>query len=189
MIRKNPTNPETTATIPAATNALVMKSYSSMAMSAVVVMQVGDALEVASTRYDEEVAVGANDIYIRTIEAREDGSGDNLFHSSDNRQTAAEIKHAIKNPEQLVELMGAKHHRDASLAAEAPDKVDHVLLVVRIKAYQRLVEKEEPRRSDQRLRQQEQLPFAAGHIRHRPFGEVPCTRRGEHFLDHAAVGA
>src|ERR1700758_882757 len=66
--RKYPTSPETTAATPAAANALRMKSYSSMAVivlvvvdviaAAVVVVQVIGALDVVAARQHEDVAEG-----------------------------------------------------------------------------------------------------------------------------------
>jgi hypothetical protein len=91
--------------------------------------------------------------------------------------TAAEIEHAIRDAQKLIELMGAEHHRNASLATVTPDEVDHDLLVLGVETDQRLVEKEQPRRPEQRLCQQEALPFATGHLGHRPVGQIPRVRR------------
>jgi hypothetical protein len=123
-------------------------------------MQMVGAFDIASTRHDEDVSVGTNNVDIGTVKARKNRCRDHLFDGSDCGLTAPEIKHAIKDAEKLVKLMGAEHHRDASLATEPPNEVDHDLLVMGVETDQRLVEKEKPRRPEQRLCQQEALPFA-----------------------------
>jgi hypothetical protein len=103
-----------------------------MAGMVVVVMEMVSALDVPSARYDENVSVGADDIDVGTVEARENRSGYHLFDSPERGVTAAEIKDTIKHSEKLIQLMSAKHHRNPPLATEKPNKIDRVLLVVRV---------------------------------------------------------
>ncbi len=55
---------------------------------------------------------------------------------------------------QLVEFVRAEQNRDAALAADPAHHVDRDLLVARVEADQRLVEQQQLRLPDQRLRQQ-----------------------------------
>jgi hypothetical protein len=111
----------------------------------VVVMEMVSALDVPAARNDENVPVGANDTDVGTVEARENRSGYDLFDSPERGMTAAEIKDTIKHPKKLIQLMGAKHHRNPPLATETTNKIDHILLVVRVQTDQRLIEQEQLR--------------------------------------------
>src|SRR5215831_16430358 len=170
-------------------NALVMKSYASMAVGAVVIMKMVGSLDVASARYDENMSVCANNIDVGAVEARQNRGGDHVFDGPERGLTAAEIKNAIKHPEKLIQLMRGEHHRNASLATEASDEVDHVLLMVRVEIDQGLVEQEQLRRSKQRLCQQKELPLAAGHLAHRPVSKIARAGPGQGLVDRAPVCA
>ena len=59
----------------------------------------------------------------------------------------------------------------------------HAALMVRIEADQRLVEKEQPRPTDQRLGQQQALPLAAGNLGERAPGQRPCIDQVQRAID------
>src|SRR5215468_5297819 len=170
-------------------NALVMKSYASMAAVGVVVMKMVGSLDVASARDDENMSVCANNIDVGAVEARENRGRDHVFDGPESGLTAAQIKNAIKRREKLIQLMRGEHHRNASLATEASDEVDLVLLMLVVEIDQWLVEQQQLRRSKQRLRQQKELPLAAGHLAHRPVSKIARAGPGQGPVDRAPVSA
>ena len=83
--------------------------------------------------------------------------------------------------------MRAEQDCDVPLVAEPPNEVYGNLLVMRIETDQRLVEKQQPRRTDQCLGEQQPLPFAPGHLAERALREIPRTHCRKRLLDTAAV--
>src|SRR5690348_11487903 len=71
--RKKPTRPQTTATMPAAANALCMKSYVNMAPVMVMLMRV--AFQVVAARHDEDAPVHAQHVDVGAVETGQHRSG------------------------------------------------------------------------------------------------------------------
>jgi hypothetical protein len=72
-----------------------------------------------------------------------------------------EIKHAVHEAEQRVELVRRQQDRDPERALHALDQLDHRLLIARVETDQRLVEQQQLGLAEQRLRQQDPLQLAA----------------------------
>ena len=83
-----------------------------------------------------------------------------------------EIKHAIHDAEQRIQVVRGEQHGDAAVLLDLPDQRDDRLLEMRIEADQRLVEQQQPWLAEQRLRQQQPLEFAA-----RKFAQAPASER------------
>ena len=113
--------------------------------------------------HDEDAAAGPHHIDVRAVELRQHRAGDDLVDGAERGMAVAEIEHAVDGAEQLVDLMRAEQHGNAEPLAQICrtrsmiDAADG-----RVEADQRLVEKEQVRIADQRLRDQEALAFAAG---------------------------
>jgi hypothetical protein len=59
-----------------------------------------------------------------------------------------EIKHTVKRAEQWIQLVGAEQNGDPEFSLERLRQLDHVALVVRVEADQRLVKEQQPRAAD-----------------------------------------
>src|ERR1700730_3424258 len=156
-------------------------------MRVLILVQMDHGLDVAPLRHDEDVPMGVDHIYFRSVKPREDRSGHHLLDGAERSPSATEIEHTIEDPQQLVEFVCAEQDRDAPLAAEPPNEIYCDLLVVRIETDQRLVEQQKPWRTDQCLGEQQPLPFATGHLGERALCEIPRAHRRKRLLDHAAV--
>src|SRR5579862_5122157 len=113
-----------------------------MMVVAVVVVQMVGVLDVVAARHYEDVAVGPQHVDFGAVKLREHRRGDDFIDRAERRLAVAEIEHAVKRAEQLVELVGAEQHRDLALAAGLAHDVDHDFLVALIEADQRLVEQQ-----------------------------------------------
>ena len=147
------------------------------------------ALDVAAAREHENMPVGPHHLDLGAVELRQHRRGGDFRHGAERGMAVAEIEHAVERADQLIEFVGAEQHRDVALAGKAADQVDHRLLIAIIEADERLVEQQELRLAKKRLRQQQALPFSAGHIGKRPDGEVGRANRRQRLFDHAAIGA
>src|ERR1700722_15190298 len=163
--RKNPTRPQTTATIPAAANGFCMKSYVNMVLAMVGLVRI--ALHVVATGHDEDAAVHMHHLDFGTIETRQHRSADDIVHGAQRGMAGAEVKHTIKRAEQRVDLMRAEQHRNAEFLLQRPGQLDHRALMMRIEADQRFIQQQQARAAQQGLRQQQTLPLAAGGLRQR----------------------
>ena len=133
--------------------------------------------------------IGPNHLDLRAVKLRQHRRGGDFRHGAERRMAVAEIEDAVERADQLVEFVGAEQHRDVAVAGKAPDQVDHRLLITVIKADERLVEQQELRIAQKRLREQQALAFSAGHIRKWPAGEIGRADRRQCLFDHAAIGA
>jgi hypothetical protein len=97
------------------------------------------------------------------------------------------IEHAIERTQQLIEFVRAEQNRDPVVAAELSYMVNDILLVARVKPDQRLIEKQEPWRPDQRLREQKALPLAAGHLAQWSVGQFTGPNGSQGILDYPAI--
>ena len=68
-------------------------------------------------------------------------------------------------------------------------QLDNAVLVVRVEAHQRFVEQQQPRPAEQRLRQQQPLPLAAGNFPQWPTRQFGRADQRQHALDLPPVGA
>src|SRR5579872_2467520 len=169
-----------------------MNSYSSMMMLAgvmivAVIVSMIEALDIAAAREHEDMPLGMDDLDLRAVETRQNRRRSDLGDGTERGLAVAEIEHAVEFADQLIEFVCAEQNRDAALTREAPYQLDHCLLVAIVEADQRLVEQEQARLAEQRLRQQQPLPLAAGHIRQRPRRQFRCTDRGQCLFDREAL--
>src|SRR5262245_5479476 len=135
-----------------------------VAMTMIMVMHVIHPLHVAAARHHENMAVSAEDLDFGAIQSRQHRRIDTLVHLAKPRLPIAEIQNTVERAEQLVELVGAEQNGDLSLVANGAHDVNRDFLMARVKVDQGLVEQQQFRIADQRLRQQKSLAFSAGHL-------------------------
>src|ERR1700749_376933 len=124
--------------MPAAAKALRMKSYSSMAgmnsrpsvrISDRLFVPVSIALHVLVARHDKNPSVHPDHLDLVAIETRQHRAGDHLLDRPKRRLPTPEIEHAIKRPEQRVQLMRAEDHGDAKLHLQRFHQFHHAALM------------------------------------------------------------
>ena len=125
-----------------------------MMMAVIVVVLVRPMLDLAPARQHEDMPAGVHHVDVGAVEPRQHRRGDDLVDGAKHGLAVAEIEHAVERADELVELVRAEQNRDAALAADAAHHVDRHLLVSRVEADQRLVEQQQLRLPNQRLRQQ-----------------------------------
>src|SRR5581483_3783806 len=143
--------------MPAAAKAFTMKSYSSISS----IVPVLAFLDIMLARHHEDAAAEPHHLDLRAVEPRQNRAGDDLLDGAERRLPVAEIQHAVEGPEQRVELVRREEDRHAVVALQTLGELDDGRLMRRIEADERLVEEQQRRASEQRLRQQQALPLAA----------------------------
>src|SRR5262245_10906149 len=135
-----------------------------VAMTMIMVMHVIHPLHVAAARHHEYMAVGPKDLDFGAIQSRQHRCVDHFVHRAQHRLPIPEIENTVEGTEQLVELVSAEQNGDLSLAANGAHDVNRDFLMARVEADQGLIEQEQFRMSDERLRQKESLAFSTGHL-------------------------
>src|SRR5262245_22887024 len=135
-----------------------------MTMIMIMVMHVIHSLHVAAARHHENMAVGAKDLDIGAIQSRQHRCVDYLVHRAQHRLPIPEIENTVERTEQLVELVSAEQNGYLSLAANGAHDVNRDFLMAGVETDQGLVEQQQFRMSDERLRQKKPLPFSTGHL-------------------------
>src|SRR5215467_13418390 len=138
----------------------------------IMVVHVINAFHVAPARHHEDMAVGAHDLYVGAVELRKNRRLHNFVDRPEHRLPVAEVEYAVKRSQQLVKLMRAEQDRDLALAAYRAHHIDRDFLIACVETDQWLIEQQELRIADERLRQQQPLPLATGHFRERPCGKI-----------------
>src|SRR5271157_1111305 len=105
--RKKPTVPARIAAIPEAAKAVRMKSYSNTGV--VVAMRVALDVDIFVEREHEIAALGAHDLDLRSIEARQHRPRHDFVDRTDHRRARAEVKHPVDGVDQRVEFVCAEH--------------------------------------------------------------------------------
>src|SRR5262245_29547849 len=136
-----------------------------VAMTMIVVVYVIYPLHVTAARHHENMSVGAENLNFGIIQSRQHRCVDHLVHRAQHRLPIPEIKNPVERTEQLVELVGAEQNGDLSLAANGAHDIDRDFLMARVQADQGLVEQQQFRMSNKRLRQKKSLAFSTGHLR------------------------
>ena len=123
----------------------------------------------------------------RLVELREDVRVDHLVDRAEHGGAIDDIEDEIDRIEQRIDLMRAKQHRRMATRGDALDRLDDTTLVARIEADQRLVEQQQRRIAQQRLREQNPLPLTAGEAVDRTRREVGRADFGERRARHAPL--
>ena len=84
--------------------------------------------------------------------------------------------------------MRAEQDGEFQLLLQPPHELDHAALVMRVEVHQRLVEQQQARPAEQRLRQQQALALAARGLGQRPRRQLGGTHQVERPGDLAAPG-
>jgi hypothetical protein len=133
--------------------------------------------------HHEDPAVQSDHVDFGSIQARQDGAGDNLVDRAKRRLAATQIEHAVERSEQRVQLVGGEQHGDSKFGLQGLHQRDHLMLVMGIEADQRLIEQQQPRAANERLGEQQALPFAAGSLRQRPPSQIPGADKIKRPID------
>src|SRR6516165_5242820 len=128
-MRKDPTAPETTATMPPARKALRMKSYSSMAMSV--------GFEEPVCREHDNAAVDAQHVDGCAVELGEHVAGDDLVDGAQARPAAPEIEHPVHRAKQRIKLVRSEEHCHTIALLDVSNQLDDALLEVRVETDER----------------------------------------------------
>jgi hypothetical protein len=83
-------------------------------------MEMVVTFDIAPLRHYENMSLRPDDLNVRVIKPRQYGSGNDFVDGTERCAAPAEIKHAINDSEELVELVCAKkQNRDPPCAAES----------------------------------------------------------------------
>jgi hypothetical protein len=103
-------------------------------------MQMIRAFDVAPLRHYENMSARADYLNVGAIKPRQYRSGNDFVDGTERCAASAQVKHAIKDTQKLIELMRAEQNGNPPLAAKSADKIDHNFLVARVETDQRFVE-------------------------------------------------
>src|ERR1700730_17644263 len=113
------------ATTVAASKAVCMKSYSNIARAdfvrgvlirPFVIMLVCVALHVVAAGHDKYSVLQPHDPDFGSVDTCYNRARDRVIDRAEGSMAASEVKDAVKNTEQWVQLMGTKQHRDPEFA-------------------------------------------------------------------------
>jgi hypothetical protein len=100
-----------------------------MRRSAKVVVQMIRAFEVAPLGHNKNMSLRTDDLNVRPVQPGQHWSGHDFSDGAERCPAPAEVKHAIKDAQKLVEFVCAEQDGDSSLATELTDEIDHGFLV------------------------------------------------------------
>src|SRR5438552_1329416 len=103
---------------------------------------------------DEPSVRGAQHLDRDAVEAAERGGGDHLVGAAFDRAPIGEVDDSVEVAEDRVDVMGDEQHRDASLPADPAHERCDGGLAGEVEAVERLVEEQQFRAADERLRDQ-----------------------------------
>ena len=83
----------------------------------------------------------------------------------------AEVQHPVERAEQRIELVRAEQHGDPQLPLQLAHELHHALLMRRVETDERLVEEQQARLAEQRLREQQSLALPARELGERAPGQ------------------
>ena len=114
---------------------------------------------------DDEPSVGRAQHLDRNAVQRGERLGrDHVFGLSFDRGPAGEVHDAVEVADDRVDVVRDEQHGDVLLLADTADERGDADLVRQVEAVERLVEQQEPRPADERLRDQQSLLLAAGQL-------------------------
>ena len=146
-------------------------------------------LDIHAARKDEDPLTETHDLNRQAVKPRQNRTRDHVIDCAEHRLSLAEIQHAVERPEQRIELMGAEQHGDAELLLHLSHKLHHTLLVPHVEAYQRLIEQEQARLSEQSLCEQEPLALPTRKLAQWPPGQIARTNRNERPINGVPAAA
>src|ERR1700690_2536569 len=115
-----------------------------------VLVEVGVLFDRAGIGEHEDMLARPHDLDAGAVKPGEHGLVDDLVDGAERRLAAAEIEDAVDGAEKLVELVGAEENGDLHLTAEPGGELDDHVLMTRIEADERLVEKQDSRLAEER---------------------------------------
>src|SRR2546421_8813254 len=188
-----PVTPAMTATIVPASSALTMKGYAKSWWRSVSGFQESPWNTAASgmtvavhergfrlSDHDEPAVGGVQDLDRCAVEAAERLARDHLFGRALDRATAGQIDDAVEVADDRIDVVRDEQHGDPLVFADATHEGGDRGLVGQVEAVERLVEQQEIRSADERLRDQEPLLLAAGELADR----LPRISSSADELDH-----
>jgi hypothetical protein len=88
-------------------------------------MQMIGAFDVAPLRHYKNMSVRADYLNLGAIKPRQYGSGNDFVDGTECCAASAQVKHAVKDAQKLIELMRAEQDGNSPLTAKSPDKINH----------------------------------------------------------------
>ena len=152
---------------------------------ALVARQVG---VLAGAGDDQHAAVDVQDVDVVAVELAEHIGADDLLGGAADRAPGGEVDDAVHDGQQRVDLVRGDQHRDLLLAGDAGEQRHDFVGAAQVEVRQRLIEQQQPRPGDQRVRDQDALLLAAGELADARVGEALGVDRVQHLLDERPPG-
>src|SRR5207247_4940926 len=146
-----------------------------------------DEWGVGLTDDDEPAVGGMKDLDRRAVETAERSARDHLFRRALDRAAAGEVDDAVEVADDRVDVVRDEQHGDLLLLADAAHERGDRGLVGEVEAVERLVEQQQPRPPDERLRDQQALLLAAGELADWPAGISGGADELDHLRDAGRV--
>ena len=125
-------------------------------------------------------------VHAMAVEAAEHIRAHHLIGRAGGGATVCQIHDAVHHRQQRVHLVRRDQHRYLLLVRDPAEQVHDLACAAQIEVRQRLVEQQQPRPADQRVRDQDALLLAAGETPDAGVGKLLGVDRGEHLLDELA---
>ena len=113
---------------------------------------------------------------------------DHLVGGADRHPARGHVDDPVHHRHQRVHVVRRQQHRDALGPGQPGQHRDDPLLAGDVQVGQRLVEQQQPRQADQRVRDHDPLLLAAGQLADPRVGVPPRADRGQHVVDQLAAG-
>ncbi len=128
-------------------------------------------------------------VHVMPVQAAEPLGRDHLAGAAGRDTPVGDVHDPVHHPQQRVHVMRGKQHGDLVLAGQPAEQGHDLLLALQVEVRQRLVEQQQPRPADQRVRDQHPLLLAAGQFAHPRVGVVARADVGEGRLDQVPAAA
>ena len=110
---------------------------------------------------DQHATVDVQDVDVVAVELAEHVRADDLLGGAADRAAGGEVDDAVHHGQQRVDLVRGDQHRDLLLAGDAREQRHDFLGAAQVEVRERLIEEQQPRSGDQRVRDQDALLLAA----------------------------
>ena len=132
---------------------------------------------------DQHAAVDVQDVDVVAVELAEDIGAHDLLGGAADRAAGGEVDDAVHDRQQRVDLVCGDQHRDLLLAGDAREQRHDFVGAAQVEVRERLIEQQQPRPRDQRVRDQDALLLAARELADPRVGEALRVDRVQHLLD------
>src|ERR1700694_1502668 len=131
----------------------------------------------------QPTVAGRQDVDRRAVEPGQDLCLDHVQRLARDKVATRDVDHAIHERKDRIDVVRHEQHCHALLVADRLDQTRDRLLVVEVKAVQRLVESQHPGPGDERLGDQDALLLSTGQLADRPLAVSLRVHEPDHLLD------